>query len=59
MERWTKDGRVPTMEDRQRIKIGPISVYALCPKDDDGELMALRPTLSELHWYFFYWEDGA
>jgi hypothetical protein len=55
MQRWTKDGRDPTTEERKRIKIGPLSFYDLCPKDDDGDVMSLRPTLSELHWYFVDW----
>jgi len=59
MQRWTKDDRAPTPDERKHIKVGPISAYALCSNDNDEDLMALRPTLSELHWYFVYWEDGA
>src|ERR1700678_2452622 len=59
MVKWTKDGRAPARDERQLIKIGPISAYALCPANDDGDLMPLRPTLSELHWYFFDWPEDA
>jgi hypothetical protein len=55
MQRWTADGQTPRKDDQAWVWIGPIAEYQLCPKNDDGDLMKLRPTLNELHWYFVDW----
>ncbi|MBW2454714.1 MAG: hypothetical protein JRI68_09390 [Deltaproteobacteria bacterium] len=55
MRRWTADGRTPTKEDRAWPELGPISFTQLDPKQEDLEFSAIKPWLSELHWYFYDW----
>lgn len=51
MEDWTKDKRVPTKEERDRISMGTLAMREIEPTDD-LELYDLSQRLHELQYYF-------
>lgn len=51
MEEWTKDGRVPTQEERDRIILGVQVVRELEPVDSDA-MYDLTQRLHELQYFF-------
>jgi len=55
VRRWTADGQTPTQEQRRWLELGPYSFSRLDPENKDPELCAIKPWLSELHWYFYDW----
>lgn len=53
MERWTRNGREPTKEERESINIGLIAVRELDGNDDEEEVFVEH--LHELNNYFEDW----
>lgn len=51
MEEWTRGGRVPTKEERDKIVVGTIAMRELEPTDDIP-LYDLCQRLHELQYYF-------
>jgi hypothetical protein len=51
MEEWSKDGRVPTQEERDKIIIGVQVVRELEPVEDDA-MYDLTQRLHELQYFF-------
>lgn len=51
MEEWTKDGRIPTQEERDKINIGTLVVRELEPVEDEA-LYDLTQRLHELQYFF-------
>jgi hypothetical protein len=56
IERWTANGRTPTLKERKGITIGLQMFKEYDASDDDG-IYDVRPKISYIDAYFKFWPD--